>query len=93
MPPDAGLRFASWLRRRGYARGLASLLAALRPQGEERILDLDAGTGVIALEVAMHSTGVFAMDPQERRVVYIRETCPTVTAGVGRADKIPFSDY
>jgi ubiquinone/menaquinone biosynthesis C-methylase UbiE len=73
-----------------YRQNLAVLISLLQPKKEEVILDVGAGTGWIASQVAEFSDEVFALEPNEKRVDHIRTKHPQVKAFSSVANSIPF---
>jgi len=59
----------------------------------QRILDVGAGKGSVAHRVLLASgADVYAIDPDERRIEFIRERHHGVKCQVGTAESIPFAD-
>ena len=56
------------------------------------ILDVGAGTGVIANEIASICDEVFALEPNNGRVDYIKRKFPQVKAFYGVSESIPFPE-
>ena len=65
---DLSLDFQSWSRWRRYVHTFSLFLELLRPTKEDIILDVGAGTCVIADRVASICDEVFALEPQDNRV-------------------------
>jgi ubiquinone/menaquinone biosynthesis C-methylase UbiE len=66
------------------------LLDAARGQ---RILDVGAGKGTVAQRVLLASgADVYAIDPEEKRIEFMRERYHGVKCQVGTAENIPFAD-
>ena len=89
---DITLRIASWIRKRRFAKNLPILLEMLSPQKEDIILDVGAGTGVIANEISSRCDEVFALEPNPKRVEYMKKKYPQVKAFDGSAESIQFPE-
>ncbi len=59
---------------------------------EDIVLDVGAGKGVIANEVAKQCDEVFALEPNPRKVEYIKKKYPQVKAFDGSAEAIQFPE-
>jgi len=68
------------------------LLRFLAPDKADVILDVGAGTGVIADEISKYCDEVFALDPDAKRVEYIKKKYPQVKAFDGSAEAIQFPE-
>src|SRR5579864_323095 len=64
----------------------------LSPQKEDIILDVGAGTGVIANEISSRCDEVFALEPNPKRVEYMKKKYPQVKAFDGTAESIQFPE-
>jgi ubiquinone/menaquinone biosynthesis C-methylase UbiE len=89
---DISLRFLAWSRKRRYAKDLPTLLRLLDPTKNDVMLDVGAGTGVIANAVAEKCDEVFALEPNYKRVEFIRKRFPQVKAFSGSSDAIAFPE-
>jgi SAM-dependent methyltransferase len=78
------------MRSVSYKENLAVLISFLQPKKEDVILDVGAGTGWIASQVAKYSDEVFALEPNEERVDHIKAKHPEVKAFSSVANSIPF---
>ena len=90
---DLSLRITGWLRKRHIRNFLPTLLELLQPEKQDIILDVGAGTGVIADEISKYSEEVFALDPDPKRIEYIKKTYPQVKAFDGTAEAIQFPEF
>lgn len=77
-------------RKRGFKKDLASFLELLSPKKSDVILDVGAGLGTLANILTEYSDEVFALEPNEGRVDYIKAKHPQVKAFSGMANQIPF---
>lgn len=89
---DISLNFSAWLRKRRFAKSLPVLIQILAPEKNDVILDVGAGTGVIADEIAKYCDEVFALEPDPKRVEFIKKRYPQVKAFVGTAEAIQFPE-
>jgi ubiquinone/menaquinone biosynthesis C-methylase UbiE len=89
---DVALRISSWIRKRRFAKSLPILLAMLSLQKEDITLDVGAGTGVIAYEISSHCDEIFALEPNPKRVEYMKKKYPQVKAFDGSAESIQFPE-
>jgi ubiquinone/menaquinone biosynthesis C-methylase UbiE len=89
---DITLRISGWIRKRRFAKNLPILLEMLSPQKEDVILDVGAGTGVIANEISLRCDEVFALEPNSKRVKYMKRKYPQVKAFDGTAESIQFPE-
>ncbi|HYB04818.1 MAG TPA: class I SAM-dependent methyltransferase [Nitrososphaerales archaeon] len=71
---------------------LPELIQLLSPKKDDIILDVGAGTGVIAEEVSKLCDEVFALEPDPKRVSYIKKNHPQVKAFDGTAEAIQFPE-
>jgi len=83
---QTGLRSIAY---RGY---MYTFLALLDPKTEDVILDVGAGTGYIASKVAERCDELFALEPNDARVEYIRRRFREVKAFSATAEHVPFPD-
>jgi ubiquinone/menaquinone biosynthesis C-methylase UbiE len=90
---DLSLRITGWLRKRHIKKFLPTLLKLLQPEKEDIILDVGAGTGVIADEVSKYCEEVFALDPDPKRIEYIKKRYPQIKAFDGTAEAIQFPEF
>lgn len=67
-------------------------MGLLKPTKEDVILDVGAGTGVIASQVSKQCDEVFALEPNVERVNYIKRKFPEVKAFDGVAENIQFPE-
>ena len=89
---DLKFNFISWLRLRTFRGSIKILLRLLAPTSDDVILDVGAGTGVIANEVSKLCDDVFALEPRPDRVEYIKRKFPEVKAFDGVAEIIRFPE-
>jgi ubiquinone/menaquinone biosynthesis C-methylase UbiE len=68
------------------------MLQLLDPKRDEVLLDVGAGTGSIANRVAKYCDNVYALDPNNDRVEFIKAHYPEVKAFAGQVGVIPFPD-
>jgi ubiquinone/menaquinone biosynthesis C-methylase UbiE len=82
-------------RRKIYQKDLKVFLELLSPKKSDIILDVGAGLGTIASILAKESSDeVFALEPEETKVEYIKLKHPEVKAFSATASQIPFpQDY
>ncbi len=78
------------MRSMSYKGNLPKLISLLTPRKEDVILDVGAGTGWIASNVAKYSDEVFALEPNQMRVEHIKGKHPEVKAFCSLANSIPF---
>jgi len=90
---DFTLGFYSWARKRQFKKDRSTFLKLLDPKKNDVVLDVGAGTGVITNDVANISDDVFALEPETRRVEYIKRKFPQVKAFYGVAESIPFPEF
>jgi ubiquinone/menaquinone biosynthesis C-methylase UbiE len=89
---DLKFNFISWLRLRTFRGNIKILLRLLAPANDDVILDVGAGTGVIASEVSKLCDDVFALEPKPDRVEYIKRKFPEVKAFDGVVESIRFPE-
>ena len=89
---DLKLDILSWLRLRSYGQNIILLLDLLKPSREDVILDVGAGTGVIANKVSTSCDEIFALEPNQDRVDYMHRKFPEVKSFVGAAENIQFPE-
>ena len=89
---DLKLDLLSWLRLRSYGQSIILLLELLKPSREDVILDVGAGTGVIANKVSTSCDEIFALEPNQGNVDYMRRKFPEVKSFVGTAENIQFPE-
>jgi ubiquinone/menaquinone biosynthesis C-methylase UbiE len=68
------------------------LLELLEPKKDDVILDAGAGTGVIADAISKLSDEVFALEPDPKRVEFMKKKFPQVKAFDGSAEAIQFPE-
>jgi demethylmenaquinone methyltransferase/2-methoxy-6-polyprenyl-1,4-benzoquinol methylase len=77
-------------------RWRAAMVAAVRPQPGQRILDVATGTGMVAFALAQHGARVTALDQSEAMLSVARRRTPPSTGSVtfvtGEAERLPFQD-
>jgi ubiquinone/menaquinone biosynthesis C-methylase UbiE len=74
-----------------YEKDLGLFLGLLSPKKGDVILDVGAGLGTISSILAAGSSDeVFALEPDERKVEYIKAKHPEVKAFSATASQIPF---
>lgn len=73
-----------------YSKDLQTFLSLLSPKKEERILDVGAGLGTLANILTESSDEVFALEPNEGRLDYMKKKHPSVKAFSATASQIPF---
>jgi ubiquinone/menaquinone biosynthesis C-methylase UbiE len=90
---DKAERFAALQAER--AEALAQRLDELLPlSGEERVLDVGAGTGAFAYALAPRVREVVAVDRDEEMAERARRDAPAnVTIVVGDGEQLPFDDF
>lgn len=94
LASDIKLDFVSWSRWRRFKAIYPTFIELLRPNKDDVILDVGAGTGVIADKVASLCDEVFALEPQTNRVNYVRRKFSQVKVFQAFAEGIPFpEDY
>ena len=81
-------KFKAWGRR----KDLAVFFELLSPKKNDVILDVGAGTGWIADRVADVCDDVYALEPNESSLNYIRKRHPQVKAFSATANSVPFSE-
>jgi ubiquinone/menaquinone biosynthesis C-methylase UbiE len=89
---DLTFDFMSWFRLRTFGKSIKILLDLLEPNKEDVILDVGAGTGIIASKVAAVCDEVFAVEPKLERVNYIKRKFPEVKAFDGTAESVRFPE-
>jgi ubiquinone/menaquinone biosynthesis C-methylase UbiE len=89
---DLSIGFSAWLRKKRLKEFLPPLLGMLSPKKEDIILDVGAGTGVIAAELTKFCDEVFALEPDPKRVDFIKKKYPAVKAFDGSAEAIQFPE-
>jgi ubiquinone/menaquinone biosynthesis C-methylase UbiE len=78
-------------RRKAYQKDLKLFIELLSPKKSDVILDVGAGLGTIANIIAKESSDeVFALEPNESKVEYIKSKHPEVKAFSATASQIPF---
>lgn len=77
-------------RKRTFKKDLGSFLGLLSPKKSDVILDVGAGLGTLANILTEFSDEVFALEPEEGRVEYIKARHPQVKAFSATASQIPF---
>jgi ubiquinone/menaquinone biosynthesis C-methylase UbiE len=90
---ELSLDLSAWWRKRKIRIFLPELLQLLSPKKDDVILDVGAGTGVIAEEVSKSCDEVFALEPDPKRVNYIKRKYPSVKAFDGTAEAIQFPEF
>ncbi|MCL5068539.1 MAG: class I SAM-dependent methyltransferase [Thaumarchaeota archaeon] len=86
------LRIANFLRLRRYGADFQLLNELLAPQKDDVILDVGAGTGAITNVIANFCDEVFACEPNENRLEFMKKKYPQIKALSARADQIPFPE-
>lgn len=86
------LDFTSWSRWRRYKSKFPLFIELLKPSKDDVILDVGAGTGVIAYAVANLCDEVYALEPEVKRVDYVRKKFPEVKVFQSFAESIPFPE-
>lgn len=89
---DIRLNFTSWSRWRRYKTTFPFFVELLKPSKDDVILDVGAGTGVIADRVASLCDEVYALEPEIKRVDYVRRKFPEVKVFQSFAESIPFPE-
>ncbi len=77
-------------RKKAYRKDLGLFLELLSPKKSDVILDVGAGLGTVASILTESSDEVFALEPEEKRVEYIKAKHPQVKAFSATAAQIPF---
>jgi demethylmenaquinone methyltransferase/2-methoxy-6-polyprenyl-1,4-benzoquinol methylase len=77
-------------------RWRAAMVAAVRPQPAQRILDVATGTGMVAFALAQHGARVTALDQSEAMLSVARRRTPPSNGSIsfvtGEAEHLPFPD-
>ena len=68
------------------------MLQLLDPKKDEIILDVGAGNGYIASQVAKYCDNVYALEPEDKKVEYSKKRFPEVKAFSGNVSSIPFPE-
>jgi len=89
---EISISLIGWLRKRRFAKSLPVLIEFLDVEKGDIILDVGAGRGVIANEVAKRCDEVFALEPDPKKVEYIKKKYPQVKAFDGSAEAIQFPE-
>lgn len=89
---DLKFEFTSWLRLRTFRGNIKILLKLLSPTKDDIILDVGAGTGVIANEIAKLCDDVFALEPRVDKVEFMKRKFPEVKAFDGVAENVRFPE-
>lgn len=90
MTWDWLLSIADSRRKKKYEKDCDTFLALLAPKKDDRILDVGAGLGTIANLLCAFSDEVFALDPDERKVDYVKKKHPQVKMFSATANQVPF---
>ncbi len=70
-----------------------TFLQLLSPNSNEKILDVGAGKGTIAALVQRSGGGeVYALDPNEKRIAFVKENHPELKTCLSGSDSIPYPD-
>ena len=77
-------------RKKSYAKDLKVFLELLSPRRDDSILDVGAGLGSIAENVTLLSDEVYALEPNDGKVDYMKAKHPQVKAFSATASQIPF---
>ena len=80
------------MRARTYGDYLPVMLQLLDPKKEETILDVGAGIGYIASRVAKSCDNVYALEPNDDKVEFVKSHFPEVKAFSGNVSSIPFPE-
>jgi len=77
------------------AAALEALLADLLPlRGDERVLDVGAGTGAVAFALAPHVREVVALERDEELAARARADAPAnVDVQIGDGERLPFASF
>ena len=86
------LRIANFLRLRSYGKDILLLKELIAPQKDDVILDVGAGTGAITNVIADLCDDVFACEPNEEKLEFMKYKYPQIKALSATADQIPFPD-
>lgn len=86
------LGISNWLRTRRYGSDIRLLKKLLDPQKNDVILDVGAGTGAITNTVADVCDDVFAVEPNEEKLEFMKKKYPQIKGLSSKADQIPFPD-
>ncbi len=86
------LSINAWSRGRAYRKYLPTMLQLLDPKKDEILLDVGAGTGCIANRVAKYCDNVYALEPNNDKVEFIKAHYPEVKAFAGQVGSIPFPE-
>ena len=90
---ELSLDLSAWWRKRKIRSFLPELIKLLSPKKDDVILDVGAGTGVVAEEISKLCDEVFALEPDPKRVNYIKKKYLSVKAFDGAAEAIQFPEF
>jgi len=77
-------------RKEMYSKDLPTFCSLLSPKKEEKILDVGAGLGTVANILTESSDEVFALEPNEERLNYMKKKYPSLKSFSATAAQIPF---
>ncbi len=77
-------------RKNMYSKDLPTFRSLLSPKKEDKILDVGAGLGTMANSLTESSDEVFALEPNEDRLNYMKKKYPSVKSFSATAAQIPF---
>jgi ubiquinone/menaquinone biosynthesis C-methylase UbiE len=93
--PDFGALAETYDRLRPVDSKWWELFEVLVSEGDllgRRVLEVGAGTGMLAGALAERGTKVWAVDPSEQMLARARENAPGARFKLGRAESLPFKD-
>jgi ubiquinone/menaquinone biosynthesis C-methylase UbiE len=77
-------------RKKMYSKDLPTFYSLLSPKKEDKILDVGAGLGTVADILTETSDEVFALEPNEERLNYMKKKHPSLKSFSATAAQIPF---
>jgi ubiquinone/menaquinone biosynthesis C-methylase UbiE len=77
-------------RKKMYSKDLPTFYSLLSPKKDERILDVGAGLGTVASILAESTDDVFALEPNDERLNFMKQKHPSVKSFSATASQIPF---
>ena len=86
------LGLSNRLRLRSYGGDIQLLKSLLNPVKDDVILDVGAGTGAIASLIADLCDDLFAVEPNDEKLEFMKKKYPQIKALSSKADQIPFPD-
>lgn len=86
------LSISNWLRPVRYGRDIQLLKRLLDPKKDDVMLDVGAGTGAITNILADVCDDVFAVEPNEEKLEFMKKKYPQIKGLSSKVDAIPFPD-